>query len=163
LDLKGEDLRVQEGFLTFKTFNEKTFRREESQKFSFPRKGRFYPLIQVDVSTSTRAYKMMGPYVEAHLQSLRSPDEYIFGQYLQGDRPLKRSRAYQIVTGLDPGVWLHWFRHQRFTQVYYTIKTLVKEPTEVLDILHRFSHHTRIDTTLGYIKRIEHREIRKEI
>lgn len=32
-----------------------------------------------------------------------------------------RSRAYQIITDLDPKVWLHWLRHQRFSHVAETM------------------------------------------
>lgn len=34
---------------------------------------------------------------------------------------IKRARAYQIITALDPDVWPHWLRHQRFSHVAETM------------------------------------------
>lgn len=55
---------------------------------------------------------------------------------------ISRSRAWQIINGLDPNVWNHWFRHQRLTHLSDTM-----DPWE----LKEFAKFARLDTALKYV------------
>jgi len=55
---------------------------------------------------------------------------------------ITRQRAWQIVTELDPNVWLHWFRHQRLTHA-----ASVMSPYE----LKQFGRFARLETAMNYV------------
>jgi hypothetical protein len=148
-------------FLSIKTFNLKAFRKESNKEFFIPLNERFYSQIQIDISRSTEAYQDLGPFIEGHLNTLKETD-YVFGRF-RGHGHIGRCMAYKIVIFLCPDIWLHWFRHQRFTQVYNMAKARMKDPFDVVMVLHDFTKHRRLDTTLGYIHRLTLQEIKKEI
>jgi len=63
------------------------------------------------------------------------PDQYIF--------PITPTRAYQIVTAVDPDIWTHWFRAQRAAQ-------LAREYGFTLHILMEFFQWKDMKTALRY-------------
>lgn len=189
--LQKRDLQLtSSGFLTVSTFNEKNFRytpnREytvekegeyteylksynpenyEKQTIKIPRALRYYMPIRIDISRSTASYRELGRYIENHLATLTEED-YVFhrmGRWGHMKGHIGRVCAYKIITKLDPSIWLHWFRHQRFTQVYNIAKAKSNDALDVVMILHDFTKHKRIDNTMKYIAGLKLREIRKEI
>lgn len=181
LPLKKSDVQNTDEFLTIKTFNEKTFKYTQTKDFKIVKEGhyfqylkdeqgqtkqvpkteRYYPEIFITISKSTLAYQTLGGFVTQHLDTLRNSD-YLFGR-LKGEGYIGRQMAYKIVTFLEPDVWPHWFRHQRFTQVYNIVKSTVKDPFDVLLVLHDFTKHTRLDTTMNYVHHLKLQEVKKEI
>lgn len=161
LELRKTDLVFSDEFLTFKTFNLKSFRTQPNREFKLLRDERYYSEISIDISRSTEAYMELGPFIEKYLSTLK-PEDYIF-QRFRGEGHILSGMAYRIVRKLDPSIWLHWFRHQRFTNVYYIIRDNVSEPAEVIMDLHDFTKHRRLETTVNYIHRLRSQEIRRKI
>ena len=161
MHLKKSDLVFSNGFLSFKTFNLKSFRKAENREFKILRDQRYYPEITTDISRTAEAYGTLGCFVEEHLNQTKG-DEYVFKRF-NGKGHIGTNMAYKIITFASPDIWPHWFRHQRITNAYNIIKDKVKDPTEVILNLHDFTKHRRIDTTLGYIHRSESLEIKKLI
>jgi len=169
--LKQSDLSLTTAYLVLKTFNLKAFRSQPNKEFTLLLHDRYYSIITVDISRSTEAYQCLGGFIESHINTLKD-DEYIFYKfsrtYKNDEGVWKRDHigsnmAYLIVRFLDPSVWPHWFRHQRFTQVYNITKSKVKDPFDVVMALHDFTKHRRLDTTMNYIKGLKLQEIKKEI
>lgn len=159
--LQKKDITINQDFMTINTFNLKAFRSTPNKEFTLLMREKYYSLIAIDISRTTEAYQKLGVFIEAHLQSLKE-NEYVFERQ-RGTGHIGSGMAYLIVRSLDPDVWPHWFRHQRFTQVYNVTKNYATDPFDVVMALHDFTKHRRIDTTMNYIKGLKLQEIKKEI
>jgi len=63
-----------------------------------------------------------------------------------------RQRAWQIMKEIDPNIWNHWFRHQRFTHI-----SEVMDPYE----LKEFAHWETIEPAVAYVHRSPRRILEK--
>lgn len=179
--LHKKDIVLTKEFLSVTTFNEKTFRYapkkdylleqegeylqyfkdEHNNTFTIPKTVRYYPKIQIDVSTSTPLFRELGHFIVDHITPLQ-PNDYLFPRF-KGEGHISSGMAYKIVRFLAPDTWPHWYRHQRFTQVYTTVKSKMKDPFDVVMTLHDFTKHRSLDTTMNYIHHLKLKEIKKEI
>lgn len=155
LPLKKMNMVQVSGTLRFITFNMKAYRNKRVGDYKIKRGEKYHERIICAFSLESESGKMLGPYILEHLETLFE-EAYIFHHHRNYKRHITRQRAWQIVTKLDPDVWLHWFRHQRFTQVS---KVYMEDPIA----MHKFTHHKRFESTLHYIHEAKAKKKLKEI
>ncbi len=150
--------------ITFKTFNEKSFRRKRTSRYSVEKRGDYFYWEKYSDGTkkkipyATRWYEAISPqwsregpsgsllsqYVTDHLEDLEDGD-YLFPPYRRSSRDyINQPRAYQILRALDERLWLHALRHIDFTRMARVYRD---DPVA----MHRLTFHKRFESTLGYI------------
>ena len=156
--------------ITFKTFNEKSFRRKRTAKYSIEKHGLYFYVEKFSDGTkkkipyTTRWYESIEPqwskngpsgsllthYVLDHLNKLKEDgDDYLFPPHRRSSRDyINQPRAYQIIRALDERLWLHAMRHIGFTRMARVYRD---DPVA----MHRQTFHKRFESTLGYIKEEE--------
>ncbi len=160
MDFTLTDPRV----ITYKTFNEKSFRRKRTSRYSVEKHGDYFYYEKYSDGTkkkipyTTRWYEAIAPqwsregpsgsllshYVTDHLTDLEEGD-YLFPPYRRSQRDyINQPRAYQILRALDERLWLHALRHMDFTRM---ARVYVEDPVA----MHRLTFHKRFESTLGYI------------
>lgn len=151
------DFEASPDFIVFKTFNEKVFRKKPIGDYKFLHGGRYYEVIYPRFSLKSESGRMLGSYVLSHLETLEE-GECLFYSFRNRDKTkhIGVNRMYKIVRELDPDVWLHWFRHQRFTMIARAFKD---SPLA----MHQFTKHKRFESTLKYIHLVELEERLNEI
>jgi integrase len=150
--------------VTFKTFNEKSYRQERRTPFTIEKNGifhyrekdgsikeyytRYYEAIEPQYSTRGPSGLLLNHYVKAHLYKLK-PEDFLFPPYRASSQyHIKQPRAYQILRSLDERLWLHALRHMDFTRMADVYR---EDPVA----MHRLTFHRRFESTLNYIKNLE--------
>lgn len=166
LPLRKQDFNVSSlDQVTFKTFNEKSFRMKRKPPYTVEKHGdyvykdkatkketryttRFYEAIEPQYSTRGPSGLLLDHYVKQHLFKLGAED-YLFPPYRSsaGDH-INQPRAYQIIRALDERLWLHAVRHIDFTRMAEVYRD---DPVA----MHRITFHKRFESTLNYIKNLE--------
>ena len=155
---------TQPSLITYKTFNEKSFRRKRTSKYSIEKHGSYFYVEKFSDGTKTKipyttrwyesiepgwsrdgpSGKLLSHYVEDYLKELGEED-YLFPPYRRSPRDyINQPRAYQILRALDERLWLHALRHIDFTRMARVYK---EDPVA----MHRLTFHKRFESTLGYI------------
>lgn len=158
LEVKKQDfIIIPNSIASFKTFNEKVYLSKRLRKYKIKRGKRFYEEITPTFSLESESGKALWPYIENHLKTL-DDTHYLFHPYrpYDLDRHIGYGMAYKIIVSLDPDIWPHWFRHQRFSQVAQVFKD---DPLT----MHRFTYHKRIESTLEYTIKANYDEKLKEV
>ncbi len=155
LELKLKDFIIRTEEISFTTFNEKTFRSYPTGKYLIQRGLKFYEVINPTFPTVGPSGEALSPFILKHLESLTLED-YVFYHTDNKQQHIGRSMAYRILISLEPNIWLHWLRHERFTQL---AKVYKDDPLP----MHDFTFHKRFETTLGYIRKVRTNEKLKEI
>ncbi len=162
LPLRKRDFTLTNpSLITFKTFNEKSFRQRKTGKFTIPKTGnfklkkkdgtiinydtRFYESIKPQWSKEGPSGRLLSHYVENYLDTL-SDEDYLFPPYRSSSRDyINQPRAYQILRALDERLWLHALRNINFTRMARVYK---EDPVA----MHRLTFHKRFESTLNYIQ-----------
>ena len=151
---------TQPSLITYKTFNEKSFRMKKTGRYTIPKMGnftlkkrdgtiinydtRYYEAIEPQWSRDGPSGKLLSHYVEDYLATL-SDEDYLFPPYRRSSRDyINQPRAYQILRALDERLWLHALRHIDFTRMARVYKD---DPVA----MHRLTFHKRFESTLEYI------------
>jgi len=158
LELKRKDFEINEKLIRFTTFNEKTYRTSPSGTYRLESLREtnegyeiiYYQQIEPTFSLKSETGKVLGDFVVEHLENLGEED-YVFSHLSDQRKHIKRQMAWRIIVGLEPRVWPHWFRHQRFTQITNIFKS---DPL----VTHRFTFHKRFESTLQYYHVAEKKE-----
>lgn len=174
--LRKKDFRIEEKRISFETFNEKAFRKSFQPPFTFereidrkkavrdldtkeilyPRRYEFYSdivfneMIRPHWRTDSRSGKALTEFILKRLESL-SENDYLFQKQGKEPNPISRFMAYRIIRFYFPDLWLHIFRHERFTEIFKVYRD---------DIMtaHRQTFHRRMESDIPYLREIEKEE-----
>lgn len=155
LELKRRDVQIYEDEISLVTFNEKSFREKPSGTYKLQRGDRYYEEIRPAFPTVGPTGALLSPYVLKHLETLE-PLDYVLHDLRNKSVHIGRRQALKIVVKLEPSIWLHWLRHERFSQVVQVYR-------DDLMSFHDFTLHKRLETSLGYVRRARTQERLKEI
>lgn len=147
LELKRKDIYLEDNVLSFNTFNEKSWSKEQSGVFSIPLRGLFYENIKIEFNLASESGKLFSPFITNYLKSLGEED-YIFPHLSTREEHITRSMVAKLLLKAHPDLWAHLLRHARFT---YSALILRADPIA----LNAFTHHRRFANTMKYIHRID--------
>lgn len=147
----------QSGFLSFRTFNEKTFRVNKTRDYRYervnPNKANrvlhpivYYQEIYPKFALDSPSGKALAEFVLDYLATLRDEDYLFAPERVFYDRKyINIHRAYQILREADERLWLHALRHLRFTAYGRAYRD---DPLA----MHPLTFHRRFESTLTYIR-----------
>lgn len=156
LPLQKRDFNFNETrFLSFRTFNEKTYRSYPSSDYKLESMMEsihgpqvvYYEEINPKFSLHSPSGRELSPFILKHLESL-SDQDYLFAPLRRNRKFINASRAYQIITAMEPRLWLHALRHLRFTAYGRAYRD---NPMAMHDI----TFHKRFESTMEYIRPAE--------
>lgn len=175
LPLQKKDFHVEEKRISFETFNEKVYRKNQQSDFTIKltidrqRAKRdannkiicpiqyekyedelYFQRIRPHWRTDTDSGKALTFFVTERLGSLAQED-YLFSKH-KGQGYIGYGMAYQIIRFHFPEIWPHLLRHERFTEVARVYRN---DPVA----MHRFTFHKRFESTLQYIRNQEEEKI----
>jgi len=149
LPLRRGDFTYRGYSVSFRTFNEKSFRATRRSPFVIQRPEcpeRFYEAIEPQYSAEGPSGVLLDHYVKGHLYGLK-PGDYVFSPRASSSKPyISQPRAYQIIRGLDDRLWLHALRNINFTRL---AEVYSDDPVS----MHRLTFHKRFESTLIYVKK----------
>lgn len=177
LGLQKKDFKIEEKRISFQTFNEKVFRKNQQSDFTmkltidrqralkdkdnkiiYPKQYEkyrdelYFQKIRPHWRTDTDSGKALTVFVTERVGSLADSDYLFQRERWPESKPIGRFMAYKIVRFNFPDIWPHFLRHERFTEV---AKVYRNDPVA----MHRFTYHRRFESTLQYIRNLEEEKI----